>query len=152
MKNLTEQIKKRIYTVEKTKIELGRYIENSIITPNDIFGLLKKDINYGVRKLYSSKEPKEVMLKNIFNCPFLLCDQPRLSMDVKELLPYLLSARYNVELDTLKVYLEQGLIDEYEYNELKEELKFFYYEYSMDGRSILETGHVFFQNEKLKAR
>lgn len=152
MKNLTKEMQKRVYNIEKTKIELGRYLEEGIITEKDIFCLLKKDINFGVRNLYSSKDPKRKMLKNIFNCPFLLCDQPSLSTDIKELLPYLLSARYNTELDNLKVYLEQGFIDEKEYTDAKEELKFFYYEYSRDGRSILETGHAFFENEKLKAR
>ena len=152
MKKLTKEMQKRIYNIEKTKIELGRYLEASIITEKDIFCLLQKDVNFGVRRLYSSKDPKKMMLKNIFNCPFLLCDQPALSTDIKELLPYLLSARYKTELDNLKVYLEQGFIDEIEYIDAKEELKFFYYEYSRDGRNILETGHAFFGKEKLQVR
>lgn len=152
MKNLTKEMQKKIYNIEKAKIELGIYLKESIITEKDIFCLLQKDINFGVRRLNTTKDHKSKMLKNIFNCPFLLCDQPALSTDIKELLPYLLSARYNTELDNLKIYLEQGFIDENEYTEAKEELKFFYYEYSRDGRSILETGHAFFGNEKLKAR
>ena len=152
MKNLTNKMQNKIYNIEKVKIELGRYLEANMITEKDILALLQKDINFGVRNLNSSRDPKKMMLKNIFNCPFLLCDQPGLSKDLKELLPYLLSARYNVELDNLKVYLEQGFIEENEYNNLKDELKFFYYEYSMDGRCILETGHAFFGNQKLKAR
>jgi hypothetical protein len=152
MKKLTKEMQTKIYNIEKTKIELGRYLESSLITEKDIFNLLKKDSNYGVRNLQMLNDPKKKMLKNIFNCPFLLCDQSALSVDVKELLPYLLSSRYNTELDNLKVYLEQGFIDENEYDDLKDELRFFYYEYSKDGRCILETGHAFFENEKLKAR
>ena len=152
MKNLTIEMQKRVYNVEKTKIQLNRYLASGLITEEDIIGLLKKDINFGVRNLNTSKDPKKMMLKNIFNCPFLLCDQPAISNELKELLPYLLGARYNTELDNLKVYLEQGFIDEKEYIEAEEELKFFYYEYSFDGRSILETGHAFFENQKLNVR
>ena len=151
MKKFTREMQKKVYNTEKTKIQLSRYIAASIITEEDIVELLNKDVNYGVRDLHLTNDPKEIMLKNIFNCPFILCDQKILSRNVKELLPYMLSARYNVELDNLKVYLEQGFIDEIEYSDLKDELMFFYYEYSRDGRSILETGHAFFENEKMKA-
>lgn len=152
MIKLTREMQKKIYKVEKTKIQLSRYLEASIITEKDIFSLLKKDVNFGVRNLHITDDAKENMLKNIFNCPFLLCDQNALSDDVKELLPYLLSARYNTELDNLKVYLEQGFIDENEYNDTIDELKFFYYEYSREGRNILETGHAFFGKEKLQVK
>ena len=152
MKNITREMQRRIYNIEKAKIELSRYLEASIITEKDIIDMIKKDINYGVRNLNTAGKHKETMLKNIFNCPFLLCDQELLSIELKQLLPQLLSVRYNTELENLKVYLEQGFIDENEYKETKEELKFFYYEYSQDGRSIFETGHAFFENQKLKAR
>lgn len=152
MKQLTREMQRRLYNIEKVKTELSKYLEASIITEKDIFCLLKKDMNFGVRYLDSSNNPKEKMLKNIFNCPFLLCDQKLISNDIKELLPYFLRARYETEKETLRVYFEQSFIDENEYKEELENLKFFYYESSNDGRCILETGHAFFENQKLKAR
>lgn len=151
MEKLTKELQQKLFNVESKKIELSRYLESGLINEEDIINLMKKDTNYGLRIFKGSNNPKKAMLKNIFNCPFLLCDQKQLSDNVKMLLPYLLNTRYSVEKDNLKIYLEQGFIDEREYIEELEKLTFFYYETSNDGKSILETGHVVFAKEQIKA-
>jgi len=151
MKKLLER-QKNLIRINNKRSEINLALQNGLITEDDIISLLKKDINYGVRNLQSYQSPKNKMLKNIFNCPFLLCDQEILSDELKLLLPHLLSARYNTEKDALKVYLEQCFIDENEYNEELDNLNFFYYESSNDGRSILESGHAIFEKNQVKAR
>lgn len=151
MKNLLER-QRNLIRINNKRSELGLALQNGLITEEDIINLLNKDINYGVRNLQSYQTSKNKMLKNILNCPFLLCDQDMLSNEIKILLPHLLSARYNTEKDALKVYLEQCLIDENEYNEELENLNFFYYESSNDGKSILETGHAIFEKHQVIAR
>ena len=151
MKKILERQRNLIRINEKRR-ELALDLQNGLITEQDIINLLKKDVNYGIRMVSSQKNAKSAMLKNIFNCPFLLCDQDMLSIEFKQLLPYFLISRYETEKETLRVYLEQTFISEDEYNEELENLKFFYYESSNDGKCILETGNAFFENEKLKAR
>ena len=151
MINILEREKKLIRINEKRK-ELALGLQTGLITEEDIISLLTKDINYGVRTVNVARNPKKSMLKNIFNCPFLLCDQDGLSIEIKQLLPYFLSARYQNEKDVLKIYLEQTFLDENEYNKELENLKFFYYESSNDGKNILETGHAIFEKEQVKTR
>jgi len=151
MKKILERQNNLIRINEKRK-ELAFDLQSGLITDQDIINLLKRDINYGIRAVTISQNPKKVMLKNIFNCPFLLCDQDMLSIEIKQLLPYFLSSRYETEKETLRVYLEQAFIDENEYYEELENLKFFYYESSNDGKCILETGHAFFGKEQVKMR
>lgn len=151
MEKMLERNKKLIRINDKRN-ELALDLQNGLITEQDIINLLRKGINYGVRTVNVSGDPKKAMLKNIFNCPFLLCDQDILSIEFKQLLPHFLSSRYETEKETLRIYLEQAFIDENEYHEELDNLKFFYYESSNDGKCILETGHAFFENEKIKAR
>lgn len=151
MRKLLERQKNLIKINQKRK-ELALNLETGLITEGDIIDLLKKDINYGVRIYNVSGDPKKAMLKNIFNCPFLLCDQDKLSVEIKQLLPYFLSSRYETEKDVLRIYYEQAFIDENEYNEELENLKFFYYESSNDGKSILENGQVVFEKKQVKSR
>lgn len=151
MEKILERQKKLIKINEKRN-EISLALQSGLITEQDIINLLRKDINYGLRTVNALQNSKIAMLKNIFNCPFLLCDQEMLSVEIKRLLPYFLSSRYETEKETLHVYLEQTFIDENEYNEELDNLKFFYYESSNDGKCILETGNVFLGNEKIKAR
>ena len=151
MKKFTKEVQIKFFNIEKKRIELSRFLEGGFITEEEIVSLTKQSANYGVRTSDIGKNPKKAMLKNIFNCPFLLCDQKKLSNDIKQLLPYMLQARYNTELDNLKVYLEQGFIDENEYNDTVDELKFFYYESTNDGKSILENGHAILEKQQAKA-
>jgi hypothetical protein len=151
MKNLTREVQQKLFNVEKKRIELSRMMELGMITDEDILNLIKLDVNYGLRINRTEDNPKKLMLKNIFNCPFLLCDQKNLSNNIKMVLPYLLNARYNVEKNNLKIYLEQNLIDDVEYENTMDELNFFYYESTHDGKSILENNYVFFEKKQAKS-
>lgn len=151
MKKFTKEVQKKFYNIELKRLELSRYLECGFISEEEIVNLTKQDANYGVRTSDIAKNPKKAMLKNIFNCPFLLCDQKYLSDDMKMLLPHLLKNRFSIELDNLKVYLEQGFIDENEYQDMIEELMFFYYESTTDGKSILENGNAIFAKQQVKA-
>lgn len=151
MKKLVER-QINLTRINNKRNELSLALQTGLITEEDIINLLKKDINYGIRNFRTYQGTKNQMLKNIFNCPFLLCDQDMLSNEIKMILPHLLSSRYNTEKDVLKVYLEQAFIDENEYEEELDNLKFFYYESSNDGKCILETGHAFFKKAQIKMR
>lgn len=150
METLTHNRKIKLSRINQERTNVGRSLNNGFITEEDIINIIQKDINYGTKTSYSSTNPKIKMLKNIFNCPFLLCDQENLSLEMKNLLPCFLSTRYNTEKNMLDYYLKECYIDEEEYKNEIDELKFVYYESSNDGKSILETGHVVLKQEKVK--
>ena len=101
--------------------------------------MLKKDKNYTLNK---TKKYKEILLKQIISSPFVLCDQKRLSLEVKRLLPIILGTRCQDEIEELEKQNELGFINDDELKEELEMLKFVYYLSSEDGREILKTGHV----------
>lgn len=152
MNYLINERQQKLLKIEKKRNELANYLESGLITEKDIIDLIKKDVNYGIITYNVGRNPKKSMLKNIFNCPFLLCDQDCLSDEMKALLPYLLSARYEIEKNNLNFYLEQNFIDENDYNKELDDLKFFYYESSEDGKSILETGNVVFKDNNAQKK
>ncbi len=132
--------------IDRARILLDQNLECGLITDEDIFGLLKKDKNYTLNK---TKKYKEILLKQIISSPFVLCDQKRLSLEVKRLLPIILGTRCQDEVEELEKQNELGFINDDELKEELEMLKFVYYLSSEDGREILKTGHV--KNVKSKA-
>ncbi len=125
--------------IDRARILLDQNLECGLITDEDIFGLLKKDKNYTLNK---TKKYKEILLKQIISSPFVLCDQKRLSLEVKRLLPIILETRCQDEVEELEKQNELGFINDDELKEELEMLKFVYYLSSEDGREILKTGHV----------
>lgn len=125
--------------IDRARILLDQNLECGLITDEDIFGLLKKDKNYTLNK---AKKYKEILLKQIISSPFVLCDQKRLSFEVKRLLPIILETRCQDEVEELEKQNELGFINDDELKEELEMLKFVYYLSSEDGREILKTGHV----------
>ncbi len=125
--------------IDRARILLDQNLECGLITDEDIFGLLKKDKNYILNK---TKKYKEILLKQIISSPFVLCDQKRLSLEVKSLLPIILGTRCQDEVEELEKQNELGFINDDELKEELEMLKFVYYLSSEDGREILKTGHV----------
>lgn len=125
--------------IDRARILLDQNLECGLITDEDIFGLLKKDKNYTLNK---TKKYKEILLKQIISSPFVLCDQKRLSLEVKRLLPIILGTRCQDEVEELEKQNELGFINDDELKEELEMLKFVYYLSSEDGREILKTGHV----------
>lgn len=125
--------------IDRARILLDQNLECGLITDEDIFGLLKKDKNYILNK---TKKYKEILLKQIISSPFVLCDQKRLSLEVKRLLPIILGTKCQDEVEELEKQNELGFINDDELKEELEMLKFVYYLSSEDGREILKTGHV----------
>ena len=80
------------------------------------------------------------MLRQIVGSPFVLCDQERLSLDVKKMLPIILRIRCKDEMEELQKMKELGFINDEEFKEEREMIKFSYYLSSEDGRQILKTG------------
>ena len=142
MENLTKNRQENLNRLSKVRKQVSDALQSGLLTDADIINIVGKDANYGIRNISAHQNLKGMMLKNIFNCPFLLCDQEYLSAQIKELLPHLLKARYNTEKDTLNCYLEQCFIDESEYKQELEDLEFYFYKSSNDGINIIETGHV----------
>lgn len=140
--NITEKKKLKLLQIEKARYILNIELENGVITEKDIMSLISVNKNFGIRKGKSQYSYKHTVLMSIFNCPFVLCDQPILSLEIKKILPIFLDARYNTELDELNLCYKQGYINDKELEEETKLLKFCYYGSSNDGKSILKNGHV----------
>ena len=139
-------------TIEKKKVLLEQIQEarnkfkidfnNGIITEAEIMRLLKVKSDFGFKYRTTVHTYKSNVLRSIFNSPFVLCDQDDLSIIMKKILPFLLGARYEMEIEELDGQLRLGYISNNEYIKKKQLLKFCYYESSEEGKSILKTGHV----------
>lgn len=131
-----EQNLQRIYNARDV---INQALISGLITSNDIFKLLRCDKEY---VLSSPKSYKELLLKQIAINPFLLCDQDNLDLNVKKIIPVLLTLRSNSEIDELEMMQELDFISEQELKEEIQMVKFNYYLSSEDGRNILKKGHV----------
>lgn len=139
---LTDKKKINLVRIEAARQALNIYIENGFITEEDILHLLTVKSDYGFKYKDKVQTYKKCILRDIFNSPFILCDQDSLSLNVKQLLPIILKSRYDKEIDELKYMLENGYINKEEYIEEEKLLKYNYYGSSKDGKSILKKGHV----------
>lgn len=139
---ITEKKKVLLEQIEQARNTFKSDFINGVITEEDILGLLKVKGDYGFKYRDSFHTYKSNVLRSIFNSPFVLCDQDDLSLLVKKFLPFLLGARYDMEIEELQGQLNLEYISEEEYVEKKKLLKFCYYDSSLDGKSILKTGHV----------
>ena len=142
MGRLTNAKKIKLLKIEKARIKLAVELKNGLITEEDIILLARKNNSYVFKDGNKKTSYKKIVLKDIFNCPFLLCDQPYLSINIKKILPYFLDARYKTEQDELKYQFDECYISKEEYEKELDELEFVYYKSSNDGKSILKTGHV----------
>ena len=125
--------------VASARIKVAEEIRRGIITEEDLVWLINQDSCFGLEKKLTAKQK---LLQEIFNSPFLLCDQPALSLNFKKLLPSILGARYTHEVEELKQMRNLGYITKEELKEQREELKFSYYYTSEEGSYILRRGHV----------
>ena len=139
MGNLDIRKEEALERINKARITLDQELECEFITDSDIFGLLRKDKNYSLETV---KNYKDLLLKQIICSPFVLCDQSRLSIDLKKLLPIMLEIRSKDEIEELEKMQELGFINAAEFKEEKEMVKFVYYLSSEEGRQILKNGHV----------
>lgn len=140
MNKLNNEKKISLLKIQKARLILDADLRNGLITEKDIIGLLKVDSDYGLTK-QGKLSYKESALKQIYNCPFLLCDQVHLSCRVISILPIFLNIRYDMELDELDELLETEQISFDEYMDAKEMLKFCYYESSAEGKEIKDNRH-----------
>lgn len=139
---ITEKKKLMLLKIEKARTILSNNLENGFISENDLINLLTADKNYGLKTKNKHYSYKKSLLISIFNSPFVLCDQENLSLNVKQILPLFLNSRYDMELEQLNLYYNQGDMSEEEYSEEKKLLKYCYYGSSIEGKSILKNGHV----------
>ena len=75
---------------------------------------------------------------SLYFSPYILCDQEYLSEGLKKLLPIILNTRFNMEMDELNYYYNNGMINKKEYNQTKENLIYSYYETTEDGKKIFK--------------
>ena len=139
---ITENKKILLERIQEARNKFEIDFNNGIITEEEIIGLLRVKGDYGFKYKDKFHTYKSSVLRSIFNSPFVLCDQDELSIAMKKFLPILINARYDMELEELDSQLDLNYISEAEYIEMKKLLKFCYYESSIDGKSILKTGHV----------
>ena len=134
MKKINNSKEIKLLRIEKARLELGRELQTEFISDEDIMYMLSKDINFGTHK--KREFSRRQVLKDIMNCPFILCDQEYLSSNLKEMLPYILISRFNIEKDELNYQFENFYIDEETYNKELEELEYFYFKSSEEGKKI----------------
>lgn len=139
---ITEKKENLLVQIKEARSKFKIDFNNGIITEDDIKGLLRVNGNFGFKYKDRLHTYKSSVLRSIFNSPFILCDQEDLSFVLKKTLPFLLGARYDMEIEELNNQLRLNYITQDEYNEQEKLLKFCYYESSIDGKSILKTGHV----------
>lgn len=145
METLYKDEKIKLLQIKKAKIALGIDLENGLITENEILNLFNYDHNYSITN-QKTFDYKKSILKQIYNCPFLLCDQEKLSFKVKTELISFLKNRYEMELNELDKLLELEYLSYDEYLYEKKMLKFCYYKSSEDGEKNLNKEY----NKKLK--
>lgn len=150
MGRLTNSKKIKLLRIEKARLSLSVYLKNGFINEEDIILLGHKNFDYCFRYGNKRISYKQTILKNIFNCPFLLCDQDSLSLNFKKILPLFLDSRYKTEQDELKYQFNEGYISEEQYEKELDELEFVYYKSSNDGKNILKTGNAIGVINKVK--
>lgn len=131
----------KLIGIEIDRLNIKKYLEDEYITDEDILALSNIDKNYGVLSNQKS-DCKTTILKHIYNCPFLLCDQEGVSVEIKQILPLFLNYRYSIEIKELDNLYKQGYINQKEYYKQKDLIKFYYYLSSKDGKEILKYGRI----------
>ena len=137
-----EEKKLKLIEIERARYMLDIELVNELILEEDILHLLSVKSDYGFKYKDKIHNYKSSVLRNIFNCPFILCDQEYLSLEIKQVIPILLARRYNMEINELNNLFKEGYITKEEYLIELELIKFCYYESSNDGKSILNKGYI----------
>ncbi len=137
MGRISNSKKIKLLRIEKAKLELGRELERQFINEGDIMYMLSKDVNFGTEVKREFLRRK--ILKDIMNCPFLLCDQEYLSPNIKAILPSILISRFNIEKNELDYQFENFYITEEKYNNEISDLEYFYFKSSEEGKEIFKN-------------
>lgn len=139
MDNTFRERKLLLLKIQSGRLKLREDLACGTITTEDIIWLSKRDCGYGLEKVTTEKEK---LLQEIYNSPFLLCDQDNLDLRIKTLLPYILENRYKTEIEELKYFYSSGFITKEELKAKRDLIKYSYYYTSEDGQYILRRGHV----------
>lgn len=142
MDRLSKKEEITLLKVEKQRAIISKYLFNGLITDKDIISLVNVKSDYGITYDINEISEKEKVLKLIYNFPYLLCDQKKLSLEVKKILPLFLHCRYNMEKDEIEYLYNLGEYSKKEYKDIIKMLRFIYYKTSKDGKEILKTGHA----------
>lgn len=137
MGRISNSKKIKLLRIEKARLELGRELERQFINEGDIMYMLSKDVNFGTEVKREGFRHK--ILKDIMNCPFILCDQENLSPNIKVILPSILISRFNIEKNELDYQFENCYITEEEYNNELDELEYFYFKSTEEGKEIFKN-------------
>ena len=131
----------KLARIEIARLNIGKYLEDEFITTEDIFSLINVGSNYGVL-LNKRSDCKTTILRHIYNCPFLLCDQDSASIEIKKMLPMFLKSRYKKEVKELDRLYKQGYLNKDDYIKQKAMTNFSYYHSSKEGKEILKYGRI----------
>ncbi len=124
--NLANEKKKALLRIERAKALLNLDLNNGLIKEEDLADLVNYDSNYGTLNNTGTNNYKNMILKQIFNSPFLLYDQ-NLSPSAKKVLLTLIKKRYKMELDEIEYLYDSGDLSVDEYLDQKELIKFCYF-------------------------
>ena len=124
--NLANEKKKALLRIERAKALLNLDLNNGLIKEEDLADLVNYDSDYGTLNNTGTNNYKNMILKQIFNSPFLLYDQ-NLSPSAKKVLLTLIKKRYKMELDEIEYLYDSGDLSVDEYLDQKELIKFCYF-------------------------
>lgn len=142
MGRLTNSKKIKLIKIEKSRVLLDEYLKRGFITTNDIYFLIEKNSNFGLDKFTRKYDYKTLVLKDIYNNPFVLCDLNNLDIKIKKLLPIFLNSKYKLEKEEIISLYNQGYLNKEECMKELDELEFCYYKSSLDGKNILKIGNA----------
>lgn len=134
--DIMEKLKEiNLLKIEKARLNLYKDLEMGIITEEDIINVFRKNINFGFRINGHRLNYREAILKDIFNCPFILCDL-NLSVYTRNIFIYFLNARYELEKEQLDYSYNNAFMSKEEYLKELELLHYNYYEASEEGKTF----------------
>lgn len=142
MGRLSNEKKNKLIRIEIARDRLEYNLKSGVIEESEIFNLTQVHSDYGIVKFHETFKNTKDILKEIYNCPFLLCDLKDISIELKKILPIFLEYRYDMEISELDYLYKQNYISKDELDKEKDMLEFCYYGSSLDGKEILKTGHV----------
>ena len=139
--------------IDKERYYLEELLKSGKIDEKKLINLMNQEAWFGIP--YSGEEltlEKEA-LREIYNAPFILCDQEFLPDNIKKLLPVFLEDFYKRKRDGFRKQYEDGDITGNEYANRVKILKYMTYESSEDGKNIKKNGMcVGVKDYVLKAR
>ena len=126
--------------IDKQRYYLDMLLESGKINEKMLVNLMMKDSFFGIPHSGEELTLEEQALREIYNAPYLLCDQEHLSDNVKKLLPIFLESFYKRNREDLKRSYEEGDMTGNEYASVVKKLRYATYESSEDGKCIKQNG------------